>query len=350
MAVHFEPESWASSGLSKEYIPTPSWSSKSAATHHSSRGAPLVVMFMGYTPLFAAAMAIAATWSPPGSPGNPHGPKRILQASKKAQRAPWAWASRASSSASSSVPCPSPASVSPFGFQVLSTWEKGSSNLGGVFVMVMSTILEHGRARRCGLRHRCGRGRARAYRRRRAAHVRPHVLPLLRLPLQHHAAGGHVVLRGRRHRQLQRNQNLPHRRAAGTLRLHPCRSSSSTIRCCSTAPPIPDSPPCGPSSPQASASAPSPWASNAGSSAPVPCLQSLMFIAGPPVLTIDPASPPTPSASPSFLRPPPSTGVPRPAPRADAVPPAQADSEKHSSLLPRRKEDNFNRFRSDYVR
>ena len=291
MAVHFEARKL---GLKRPFQGIhprrPRGHQKARPPHHSSRGAPLVVMFMGYTPLFAAAMAIAATvvasWfsreTPHGPEAHSAGPRRR----RKGRRGRGRLVRHHRHHHRFRVPHRPRSHLS--AFRCSSTWEKGSSNLGGVFVMVMSTILEHGRARRCGLRHRCGRGRARAYRRRRAAHVRPHVLPLLRLPLQHHAAGGHVVLRGRRHRQLQRNQNLPHRRAAGTLRLHPCRSSSSTIRCCSTAPPIPDSPPCGPSSPQASASAPSPWASNAGSSAPVPCLQSLMFIAGPPVLTIDP--------------------------------------------------------------
>ncbi|WP_418765667.1 TRAP transporter permease [Mailhella sp.] len=145
MAVHFEARKLGLKGLSKEYIPD-------AMVVIKKRGhliIPLVVlmaiMFMGYTPLFAAAMAIFATvvasWL---SKETRMGPKRILQALEEG----------AKGAVGVGVSCVIIGiiigSVSltglglTFGFQVLKYVGEGQLYLGGVFVMVMSTILGMG--------------------------------------------------------------------------------------------------------------------------------------------------------------------------------------------------------------
>ena len=145
MAVHFEARKLGLKGLSKEYIPD-------AVQVIRKRGhliIPLVVlmviMFMGYTPLFAAAMAIfatvAASWL---SRETRMGPKRILQALEEG----------AKGAVGVGVSCVIIGiiigSVSltglglTFGFQVLKYVGEGQLYLGGVFVMVMSTILGMG--------------------------------------------------------------------------------------------------------------------------------------------------------------------------------------------------------------
>lgn len=145
MAVHFEARKLGLRGLSREYIPD-------ALVVIKKRGhliIPLVVlmviMFMGYTPLFAAAMAIfatvAASWL---SRETRMGPKRILQALEEG----------AKGAVGVGVSCVIIGiiigSVSltglglTFGFQVLKYVGEGQLYLGGVFVMVMSTILGMG--------------------------------------------------------------------------------------------------------------------------------------------------------------------------------------------------------------
>ena len=145
MAVHFEARKLGLKGLSREYIPD-------ALVVIKKRGhliIPLVVlmavMLMGYTPLFAAALAIfatvAASWL---SRETRMGPARIIQALEEG----------AKGAVGVGVSCVIIGiiigSVSltglglTFGFQVLKYVGEGQLYLGGVFVMVMSTILGMG--------------------------------------------------------------------------------------------------------------------------------------------------------------------------------------------------------------
>ena len=79
----------------------------------------------------------------------------------------------------------------------------------------------HGRARRGGLCHRCGRGGPGAHGRGRDADGGAHVLLVLRLPLQHHAAGRHVVLCGGGHCAFGSDPHVPHCGKARPDRIHP---------------------------------------------------------------------------------------------------------------------------------
>lgn len=145
MAVHFEARKLGLKGLSKEYIPDALVVIKKRGHLIIPLVVLMVVMFMGYTPLFAAAMAIAATvvasWF---SKETRMGPKRILQALEEG----------AKGAVGVGVSCVIIGiiigSVSltglglTFGFQVLKYVGEGQLYLGGVFVMVMSTILGMG--------------------------------------------------------------------------------------------------------------------------------------------------------------------------------------------------------------
>lgn len=145
MAVHFEARKLGLKGLSREYIPD-------ALVVLKKRGhliipliALMVIMLMGYTPLFAAAVAIfatvAASWL---SRETRMGPKLILQALEEG----------AKGAVGVGVSCVIIGiiigSVSltglglTFGFQVLKYVGEGQLYLGGLFVMVMSTILGMG--------------------------------------------------------------------------------------------------------------------------------------------------------------------------------------------------------------
>ena len=145
MAVHFEAKKLGLKGLSKEYIPD-------ALQVIRRRGhlilpliALMALMFMGYTPLFAAAVAIVATvvasWF---SPETRMGPARIIEALEEGARG----------AVGVGVSCVIIGiiigSVSltglglTFGFQVLKYVGEGQLYLGGLFVMIMSTILGMG--------------------------------------------------------------------------------------------------------------------------------------------------------------------------------------------------------------
>ena len=145
MAVHFEARKLGLKGLSKEYIPDALVVIKKRGHLIIPLVVLMVVMFMGYTPLFAAAMAILATvvasWF---SRETRMGPKRILQALEEGARG----------AVGVGVSCVIIGiiigSVSltglglTFGFQVLKYVGEGQLYLGGVFVMIMSTILGMG--------------------------------------------------------------------------------------------------------------------------------------------------------------------------------------------------------------
>ena len=145
MAVHFEAKKLGLKGLSREYIPD-------AMAVMCRRGhlflplaALLALMFMGFTPLFAAAAAIfvtvAASWF---SRETRMGPRRILQALEEGARG----------AVGVGVSCVVIGiiigSVSltglglTFGFEVLKYVGQEHLYLGGVFVMAMSTILGMG--------------------------------------------------------------------------------------------------------------------------------------------------------------------------------------------------------------
>ncbi|MBR4422719.1 MAG: methylenetetrahydrofolate--tRNA-(uracil(54)-C(5))-methyltransferase (FADH(2)-oxidizing) TrmFO, partial [Mailhella sp.] len=145
MAVHFEARKLGLKGLSREYIPD-------AMAVMCRRGhlflplaALLALMFMGFTPLFAAAAAIfvtvAASWF---SRETRMGPRRILQALEEGARG----------AVGVGVSCVVIGiiigSVSltglglTFGFEVLKYVGQEHLYLGGVFVMAMSTILGMG--------------------------------------------------------------------------------------------------------------------------------------------------------------------------------------------------------------
>jgi TRAP transporter 4TM/12TM fusion protein len=145
MAVHFEARKLGLKGLSREHIPD-------AVQVLKKRGhliLPLIVlmtlMFMGYTPLFAAAVAILATvvasWF---SRDTRMGLHSILLALEEGARG----------AVGVGISCVIIGiiigSVSltglglTFGFQVLKYVGEGQLYLGGIFVMVMSTILGMG--------------------------------------------------------------------------------------------------------------------------------------------------------------------------------------------------------------
>ena len=79
----------------------------------------------------------------------------------------------------------------------------------------------HGRTGRGGLCDRVRRGRAGAARRRRDGDGGEHVLPDLRLPFQHHPAGRDEQLCRRGHCGQQHDQDLADRHEAGRCGLHP---------------------------------------------------------------------------------------------------------------------------------
>ncbi len=145
MAVHFEAKKLGLKGLSKEYIPD----ALQVIRRRGHLSVPLIalmaLMFMGYTPLFAASVAIFATvvasWL---SPETRMGLARILQALEEGARG----------AVGVGVSCVIIGiiigSVSltglglTFGFQVLKYVGEGQLYLGGLFVMIMSTILGMG--------------------------------------------------------------------------------------------------------------------------------------------------------------------------------------------------------------
>ncbi|WP_298067738.1 TRAP transporter permease [uncultured Mailhella sp.] len=145
MAVHFEAKKLGLKGLSREYIPD----ALQVIRRRGHLSVPLValmaLMFMGYTPLFAASVAIfatvAASWL---SPDTRMGPRRILEALEEGARG----------AVGVGVSCVIIGiiigSVSltglglTFGFQVLKYVGEGQLYLGGLFVMLMSTVLGMG--------------------------------------------------------------------------------------------------------------------------------------------------------------------------------------------------------------
>lgn len=108
-----------------------------------------------------------------------------------------------------------------FGYEVLKYVGEGQLYLGGLFVMIMSTILGMGVPGVAAYAHRGGRGGPGAHGRGRDADGGAHVLPVLRLPLQHHAAGRHVVLCGGGHCAFGSDPHVPHCGKARPDRIHP---------------------------------------------------------------------------------------------------------------------------------
>lgn len=145
MSVHFEARKLGLKGLSAEHIPD-------ALKVLRSRGhlfIPLVVllgmMFLGFTPLFAAAVSIfatvAASWL---SRGTRMGPRLILKALEEGARG------AIGVGAACVIIGVIIGTVSltglglTFGYEVLRHVGEGQLYLGGIFVMIMSTILGMG--------------------------------------------------------------------------------------------------------------------------------------------------------------------------------------------------------------
>ena len=145
MAVHFEARKLGLRGLSREHIPN-------AANVLKERGhlllpliALMALLFMGYTPLFAAAISIAVTvaasWL---SPRTRMGLSSILMAMEEGARG------AVGVGAACVIIGIIIGTVSltglglTFGYEVLKYVGEGQLYLGGLFVMIMSTILGMG--------------------------------------------------------------------------------------------------------------------------------------------------------------------------------------------------------------
>lgn len=208
LAVHFEAMRLGLSGLSKENIPQ----AMEVVKKQGHLVIPLVMliglMFAGYTPLYAAVFSIfgtfAASWlrketrmTPPhhfgcygGGGQGSHLRGRVLRYHRRHHRH-----------------CHFDQHGPEHGlFDPLFGGEQQHLS-DGPFGDDHVHHLGHGRAGGGCLRHRAGSGGAGAHRCRRATYHQSHVLPHLRLPVQHHAAGGHQRLRGFGHRRLRPDAN-----------------------------------------------------------------------------------------------------------------------------------------------
>ena len=145
MAVHFEARRLGLKGLSKEHIPAAMQVLKSRGHLIIPLVVLLVVLFQGYTPLFAASMAIASTilasWL---SRETRMGPKLIIRALDEGAR------SAVGVGAACVIIGVIIGTVSltglalTFGYEMLKYVGEGQLFLGGFFVMVLSVILGMG--------------------------------------------------------------------------------------------------------------------------------------------------------------------------------------------------------------
>jgi TRAP transporter 4TM/12TM fusion protein len=145
MAVHFEARKLGLKGLSPEHIPSALKVIRERGHLALPLAALLAVMFLGYTPLYAAAVAILATvmasWL---SPATRMGPRRILQALDEGARG----------AVGVGVACVIIGVIIGvvsltglglnFGYATLKYVGRDQLYLGGVCVMLMSTILGMG--------------------------------------------------------------------------------------------------------------------------------------------------------------------------------------------------------------
>lgn len=182
----------------------------------------LALMFMGYTPLYAAAVSIfgtvAASWL---SKETRMGPRVILKALEEGARG------AVGVGAACVIIGIIIGTVSltglglTFGYEVLRYVGEGQLYLGGFFVMIMSTILGMGVPGVAALCH-CGcRGRSRIDRRWRFFTCRAYVLPVLCMSVQHYSARSHVFLCSGWHCPFGSDQNVAYRSQTGTDRFHP---------------------------------------------------------------------------------------------------------------------------------
>ena len=145
MAVHFEAKKLGLKGLSREHIPDAMKVLKSRGHLFIPLILLLALMFMGYTPLYAAAISIfgtvAASWL---SRETRMGPRLILKALEEGARG------AVGVGAACVIIGVIIGTVSltglglTFGYEVLRYVGEGQLYLGGFFVMIMSTILGMG--------------------------------------------------------------------------------------------------------------------------------------------------------------------------------------------------------------
>ncbi len=145
MAVHFEARKLGLRGLSREHIPN-------AANVLKERGhlllpliALMALLFMGYTPLFAAAISIAVTvaasWL---SPRTRMGLSSILMAMEEGARGAVGVGAACVIIGVISGTVSLTGLGLTFGYEILKFVGKDQMYLGGLFVMIMSTILGMG--------------------------------------------------------------------------------------------------------------------------------------------------------------------------------------------------------------